>query len=65
MIIKGQKNYKDILFVISTVSGSGIEFFRKFVQRKAVSTASNSAAADSCKDCQNQFRKINNLKQIL
>ena len=32
---------------VSTVSGSGIDFFRKFVQRKA----------SSCKDCEEQFRR--------
>lgn len=32
---------------VSTVSGSGIDFFRKFVQRKAT----------SCKDCEDQFRR--------
>ena len=32
---------------VSTVSGSGIEFFRKFVQRKGA----------SCKDCEDQFRR--------
>eukprot|EP00092_Neocalanus_flemingeri_P000595 GFUD01000632.1.p1 GENE.GFUD01000632.1~~GFUD01000632.1.p1 ORF type:complete len:1047 (+),score=168.00 GFUD01000632.1:1591-4731(+) len=32
---------------VSTVSGSGIDFFRKFVQRKGT----------SCKDCEDQFRR--------
>ena len=32
---------------VSTVSGSGIDFFRKFVQRKG----------SSCKDCEEQFRR--------
>ena len=32
---------------VSTVSGSGIEFFRKFVQRKGA----------SCKECEDQFRR--------
>ena len=32
---------------VSTVSGSGIDFFRKFVQRKA----------SNCKDCEEQFRR--------
>ena len=32
---------------VSTVSGSGIEFFRKFVQRKGT----------SCKECEDQFRR--------
>ena len=32
---------------VSTVSGSGIDFFRKFVQRKT----------SSCKDCEEQFRR--------
>ena len=42
------------------MSGSGIEFFRKFVQRKAENTNStNSTTADSCKDCQNLFRHLN------
>ena len=32
---------------VSTVSGSGIDFFRKFVQRKGA----------SCRDCEDQFRR--------
>jgi hypothetical protein len=32
---------------VSTVSGSGIDFFRKFVQRKG----------SGCKDCEDQFRR--------
>ena len=35
---------------VSTVSGSGMEFFRKFVQRKTTTPT-------SCKDCETQFRR--------
>ena len=37
----------DSISQVSTVSGSGIDFFRKFVQRKST----------SCKDCEDQFRR--------
>lgn len=37
----------DSVSLVSTVSGSGIDFFRKFVQRKGA----------NCKDCEDQFRR--------
>jgi len=39
---------------VSTVSGSGIDFFRKFVQRK---TSSTNQTVESCRECQDQFRR--------
>lgn len=38
----------DSMSLVSTVSGSGIDFFRKFVQRRK---------STSCKDCEDQFRR--------
>jgi len=37
----------DSVSLVSTVSGSGIDFFRKFVQRKGA----------NCKDCEDKFRR--------
>jgi hypothetical protein len=37
---------------VSTVSGSGIDFFRKFVQRKGVGSGGG-----GCKECEDQFRR--------
>jgi len=37
---------------VSTVSGSGIDFFRKFVQRKGVGSGGS-----GCKECEDQFRR--------
>jgi len=45
---------EDDIQSVSTVSGSGIDFFRKFVQRK---TSAESGSVESCRDCQDQFRR--------
>jgi hypothetical protein len=37
---------------VSTVSGSGIDFFRKFVQRKG-----GGSGGGGCKECEDQFRR--------
>jgi hypothetical protein len=38
---------------VSTVSGSGIDFFRKFVQRKG----GGGSGGGGCKECEDQFRR--------
>lgn len=43
----------------STVSGSGMDFFRKFVQRRGPNDKNDAAPPDDqgCKDCEDQFRR--------
>jgi hypothetical protein len=45
--LRSNMEHEDDAQSVSTVSGSGIDFFRKFVQRKGT----------SCKDCEDQFRR--------
>jgi len=45
--VRSNMEQEDDTQSVSTVSGSGIDFFRKFVQRKGA----------SCKDCEDQFRR--------
>jgi len=45
--VRSNMEQEDDAQSVSTVSGSGIDFFRKFVQRKGT----------SCKDCEDQFRR--------
>jgi len=42
-----EKDMEDDVQSVSTVSGSGIDFFRKFVQRKG----------EGCRECEDQFRR--------
>ena len=44
---------------VSTVSGSGMNFFRKFVQRKGPKNQPLEPENDEqdCKECENQFRR--------
>ena len=46
-------SYEDDLQSVSTISGSGIDFFRKFVKKQT--TKGNNK--QSCKDCETQFRR--------
>ena len=57
---KGTFEHEDTQSV-STVSGSGMDFFRKFVQRKGPKNLptppENAANEQDCKECESQFRR--------
>ena len=55
---KGTFEHEDTQSV-STVSGSGMNFFRKFVQRKGQKNQPTLPDNDdeNCKECENQFRR--------
>ena len=42
---------------VSTVSGSGMDFFRKFVQRKGPKIPTEPTNDQECKECETQFRR--------
>ena len=52
-VAMGESDQDELQSVTSTVSGSGMDFFRKFVQRKQ----QQKTKEGSCKECENRFRR--------